>query len=176
MPIVYKSLAFMGFPDYRVGQDGSIWTRKIERSPTKTSEWRLMKCWKTNRGYLLVRLCNRGAKAIYQVHRLVLLTFVGPCPEGMQARHYPDSRRDNNRLNNLSWATQEVNQGDRLEHGTDSRGEKSGKAKLTNEDVMAVRKLACSGRYSKRAIGRMFNVSVDCVIDILTGRTWSHLT
>lgn len=175
MPIHYKSLDFMGFPNYRVGADGSVWSRWASKHPPRIGNWKQMKPQKNHKGYRLVRLCHLGAQAMYQVHRLVLLAFVGPCPEGMQARHYPDRTRDNNRLSNLSWATQVVNQGDRLEHGTDIRGEKNVKSKLTNEDVRSVRNLAKTNRYSKRAIGRMFGVSVDCVIDVLTGRTWSHL-
>lgn len=175
MPVRYKSLEFLGFPDYRVGVDGSVWTRKVERSPRKTGNWRKMILNSSRRGYLAIRLCHQGCKAIYLVHRLVLLAFVGPCPEGMQARHYPDRTRSNNNLNNLSWSTQEVNQGDRIEHNTDSRGEKSGKAKLNNQSVREIRRLAATGRYSSRGLGRMFNVGVDCIISVIAGRTWNHL-
>lgn len=40
----------------------------------------------------------------HYVHRLVLETFVGPCPEGMECDHVNRDRSDN-RLQNLRWVT-----------------------------------------------------------------------
>jgi hypothetical protein len=71
---------------------------------------------------LAVRLSRDGVKRLYGVHRLVLVAFVGPCPPGMQGRHFPDPDPANNRLENLSWATPLVNQRDRDIHGTHNRG------------------------------------------------------
>mgnify|MGYP001586362219 FL=1 len=172
----YKSLDFLGFPDYRVGDDGSVWTRKIRRMVTRTGPWRRMKTCPNYKGYLLVRLCNLDKQKVYQVHRLVLLAFVGPCPQSMLARHFPNQDPQDNRLENLSWSTPERNQQDRVISGKDSRGEKSGKAKLTKAKVLHIRQLIAEGVLSLRAIGRKYGVSVDCIIDIRDGRTWWHLT
>lgn len=51
------------------------------------------------------------------IHRLVLMTFVGPCPEGMEACHL-DGDVLNNGVENLRWDTHESNMGDKKEHGT----------------------------------------------------------
>lgn len=51
------------------------------------------------------------------VHRLVLMAFVGPCPEGMQACHNDGNAR-NNHLSNLRWDTPSSNMHDRVKHGT----------------------------------------------------------
>ncbi|QLF83522.1 HNH endonuclease [Gordonia phage RedWattleHog] len=69
-------------------------------------------------GYQQVCLCNHTKRKTYGVHTLVLLAFVGPKPEGTEARHYPDPDRSNNRLSNLSWATRSVNSRDKIEHGS----------------------------------------------------------
>ena len=45
----------------------------------------------TNGRYLLVALCREAKYERKYIHRLVLEAFVGPCPEGMEARHFPDS-------------------------------------------------------------------------------------
>jgi hypothetical protein len=54
-------------------------------------------------GYQVVNLDCGGKNSTRQVHRLILLAFVGEPPAGFQACHYPDSTRSNNRLENLRW-------------------------------------------------------------------------
>lgn len=55
------------------------------------------------------------------IHRLVMLAFVGPCPEGQEVRHL-DGSRDNPRLENLAYGTRKENVADSIEHGTKSGG------------------------------------------------------
>lgn len=70
-------------------------------------------------GYLQVALA-RGATShkSWLVHRLVLVTFVGPCPHGMESCHNNGTRSDN-RLINLRWDTMSGNMFDKKRHGTD---------------------------------------------------------
>lgn len=77
----------------------------------------------TNRphgGYQRVQLCYGPVirKDTY-VHRMVLETFVGPCPEGLEACHN-DGNPLNNRLDNLRWDTKSANAQDTLQHGRHS--------------------------------------------------------
>lgn len=71
-------------------------------------------------GHLRVSLRHKnreGRKSItIGVHRLVLLAFVGPCPEGMEACHNNGDPADN-RLPNLRWDTRKANVSDTLAHG-----------------------------------------------------------
>lgn len=67
--------------------------------------------------YLHVCLTKKGRHRTVKVHHLVLKTFVGPRPEGMQGCHN-DGNRVNNRLSNLRWDTQSANQLDAVRHGT----------------------------------------------------------
>lgn len=65
-------------------------------------------------GYLRVSLYRRGQKRITRyVHRLVLLAFVGPCPDGMEACHGIGGSKDN-RVDNLRWDTPSANVSDRI--------------------------------------------------------------
>lgn len=64
-------------------------------------------------GHLYVNLANPD---IQGVHRLVLLAFVGPAPEGMEGCHN-DGDATNNRLDNLRWDTRSANNYDRVKHG-----------------------------------------------------------
>lgn len=63
---------------------------------------------KTKRGYLTVSLSSKGNSKTYYVHRLVLESFVGPCPVGLEARHLNGDKEANN-LFNLQWGTSDQN-------------------------------------------------------------------
>jgi hypothetical protein len=106
-PVVYKDIP--GFPGYRVGDDGSVWTSKFkggnDRAAGKRGPWRLLKVHHNRAGYCLVNLDRDGRNHTRPIHRLVLELFVGPRPEGMEACHYPDADKNNNRLENLRWDT-----------------------------------------------------------------------
>lgn len=71
-----------------------------------------------SRGYVKVKLISDAGKTYeHFAHRLVLLTFVGPSPAGMECRHLNGKSQDN-RLDNLRWGTPTENQMDRIRHGT----------------------------------------------------------
>lgn len=107
------------------------------------------------------------------VHRLVLEAFVGLRPDGQVARHGPGGVSDN-RVVNLCWGTQADNVGpDRVRDGTINRGERHWRARLTAEDVAAIRRQAAEGK-THLAIGREFGVTGGCVFNILSGITWAH--
>lgn len=71
-----------------------------------------------NRGYLVVSLSRYSKTKTFQVHLLVLNAFVGPSPEGFEARHLNSNRFDN-QLSNLEWNTKRRNIDDRMETGCD---------------------------------------------------------
>src|SRR5690349_5649582 len=52
--------------------------------------------------YLVVTLYRDTKPKMFAVHRLVLLTFVGPCPPGQESLHWDDDPT-NNRIENLRW-------------------------------------------------------------------------
>lgn len=123
-----------GFPDYRVGDDGSVWSRRDREclgygggTRSVIGPWRQLKPTrriKTETRHrqvpyvsLVVSLRRDGRKFPRVVSRLVLENFVGPCPPGMECRHL-DGDSTNNRLNNLAWGTRLQNASDRIRHGT----------------------------------------------------------
>jgi hypothetical protein len=89
MPPVLKLIK--GFPGYRVGSDGSIWSHwKTRRRATGgrgvesylSNQLKRMKPCPHTTGYQLIHLRKEGAYYHFLIHRLVLETFVGLCPEG----------------------------------------------------------------------------------------------
>ena len=162
-----------GFPGYRVGDDGSVWSRRSRNGigPLKDF-WRPLSpgyC----RGYALYGLCKDGRRYTRLVHVLVLNTFVGPCPPGMECCH-GDGDRSNNTLANLRWDTRKANHADAVRHGTHPRGESHGSAKLTEKLVRAVRQLAAGG-LQKRAVARKLGLSESTVGRIVNRTSWRHL-
>jgi len=68
-------------------------------------------------GHLLIGLRVNGQSVTRSVHRLILLTFVGPPPEGQEVRHL-DGNPKNNVVSNLQYGTRAENQLDSVRHGT----------------------------------------------------------
>jgi hypothetical protein len=74
-----------------------------------------------SKGYKIVRLGYEKQKITVGVHRLVLMAFVGDCPEGMECCHN-NGISDDNRIENLRWDTHKNNNKDRKRHGTYKTG------------------------------------------------------
>ena len=68
----------------------------------------------------MVILQAMGKKRHAFVQWLVLEAFVGPCPDGMECRHFPDRDPTNNRLDNVRWGTAQENSDDKKVHGTNN--------------------------------------------------------
>ena len=76
-------------------------------------------------GYIHVEVrTDDGERRHKYVHRLVLETFVGPCPPGMQACHWDDVPT-NNALSNLRWDTPSENMRDRVRNGGSMQANKT---------------------------------------------------
>lgn len=68
-------------------------------------------------GYRNVHLTVLGRRRTFTVHQLVMLTFVGPRPDGMTDIRHLDGDPGNNRLSNLVYGTRAENIRDAQEHG-----------------------------------------------------------
>jgi len=163
-----------GFPGYRVGNDGTVWTSLRRGSrPIPTDNWRLLKPWKIN-GYLMVGLYRKRELKRELVHRLVLIAFVGECPEGQEACHDPDPDRGNCRLSNLRWDTRKANHADRVDHGTVLRGIDHPKSRLTSAQVLQIRERHALGD-GYRKIAVEFGIDHSNVALIVKRKTWKHI-
>jgi hypothetical protein len=69
-------------------------------------------------GHLGVTLKRKDQEITMAVHRLVMLAFVGPCPDGLNVCHN-DGVATNNVLGNLRYDTPSSNSQDRVRHGND---------------------------------------------------------
>lgn len=71
---------------------------------------------KPGRKYADVDWQTNGQRIHRRVHHLVLETFVGSRPKGLNALHDDDDRR-NNHVSNLRWGTHSENMQDRAKNG-----------------------------------------------------------
>lgn len=126
-----------------------------------------------DKGYCGISLCRNGKKHTKKMHRLVLETFVGPCPEGMECAHL-DGNRANNALTNLAWTTRKVNHSHKHLHGTAQIGSRQGSAKLTEGQVAIIKSKFNTG-ISMGAIAREYGVCLDTILKIRHGKRWKHV-
>lgn len=91
---------------YEVSDEGRVRSLRSGKLMKGTSQY----------GYRKVVLCANARQDQWQVHRLVMLAFVGPGPEGSIVRHLNDVK-DDNRLANLSYGTSSDNAYDRVRNG-----------------------------------------------------------
>lgn len=159
--------AIPGFDGYSVDSDGTVYGKT--GSPLHP-----FKNWK---GYLRVCIHQDGKRRYCTVHSLVLEAFVGPRPAGMQACHF-DGNKENNRLDNLRWATASENQRDNARLGTIARGERNGAAKITAEQARLIveRRKAGGKEWGRAKIAEEFGISVDLASKIAHGKLWQHAT
>lgn len=73
----------------------------------------------------------------------------------------------------LRWATPAENDHDKIDHGTRLRGSRSPVAKLTEDEVLEIRRLI--GQLSFAKIGAIFGVSRGAISSIRYGRSWAWM-
>lgn len=159
------------FPGYFITKDGHVWSAP-KRSHTK-GKW-MKSCNRDKLGHQFVVLCKNSKCFNKAIHRLVLETFVGPCPEGMECRHLNGNPKDN-RLKNLRWGTGKDNGLDKIIHGTTLKGESNGRAKLTEQDVRMIIYMYQTGLFSQREIAAIYNVSQRNILFIVHKKHWKHI-
>lgn len=172
-PVEYRAIE--GYPGYRIGSDGTVlsYWRRHGCKPATIGETSRKLAMLIRSGYCRVALKNAKGEQRFSVHHLVLNAFVGPRPDGTQACHNNGNKSDN-RVSNLRWDTPSANHADQVIHGTVPRGERSGKASLTEADVHEIRRRLCCGEGYRR-IAKDFGVLRAAIRSIKIGRCWSWL-
>src|SRR4051812_31439367 len=97
----YRSLDFFGFPGYRVGDDGTVWSCRPKNGKGANVSWRQLRPTPRPNGGYLVAVLHPGQHT-FLVHRLIMEAFVGPRPDGLQCCH-GDGNPANNAISNLRW-------------------------------------------------------------------------
>ena len=162
--LAHKSKPISGFDDYLIIPSGKIYSKKTHKFLRNT---------KAGQGYLQVVLFKNRRRFHKTIHRLLLETFVGLCPKGMEACHN-DGNFQNNKLENLRWDTRLNNIKDSINHGTHAGlrcGEKANASKLTEQEVKLIRKLYKSKELNQYQLAIKFNVSQSNISRIVSRKS-----
>ena len=109
---------------------------------------------------------NRGA------HTVVCELAHGPVPDAKYEAAHSCGVRACCNPRHLRWATRADNHADKLKHGTDNRGERHKMARMTEDDVRALR----AGTITPDDVVHVRGVSKNAAYMARCGASWSWLT
>jgi hypothetical protein len=105
---IWKSIE--GYERYQISNFGRV---RSLRFKGKNNCIRIIKPFKTRKGYLRIKLNGDKKRNAFLVHRLVGMAFILNPKNKPQINHI-DEIKDNNNVNNLEWVTNNEN----INHGT----------------------------------------------------------
>lgn len=156
-----------GFPGYEVSSHGAIrsWRGRTVR---------VLKPRLGCHGYLAVCLRREGETHQRLVHRLVAEAFLGDS-ENKWVNHRDGNKRRNS-VENLEWCTPGENARHAYNTGLQpSRtGAGNGKAKLTDEDVLAIRRGRANG-VPVKTLSELHGVAKSTISGVANGYGWKHV-
>ena len=162
---------------YQVSNFGNV--RSLDRVVQRKHRWgdtlktwvykgKLLSCKKKGCGHLNV---NLGAKKTFLVHRLVMLAFKGPAPDGCEVRHL-NGIPDDNRLENLAWGTRIENRADIRRHAQLYR-RRQGSTWLSEDTIRQIKRdLAQPDRPKMAELAVKYGVHVNTISNI--NRQYTH--
>ena len=159
---------------YEASNQGRI--RSLDRfvnhglgSAKRKIKGRVLKCNPGNHGYPAVNLYKDGKVTFLCVHRLIALTFIGPCPKDHEVAHN-DGNRLNPKASNLRYATRAENMQDAIKHGTAAVGYNNRMAKLSPEQVSAIK----NDNRTLKAIATEYGISRSSVSHVRNEKTYKQ--
>jgi len=155
---------------YSVSNHGNV--KSIDRKRgRKQIKGRPLHPFKERSGHYYIQLHENGTTKGCFVHRLVLLAFVGECPQGEECCHI-DGNPANNHVDNLRWGTRKSNIRDMLI--AHMSGGKCCNARLSFSQIIEIKKMALQ-KEKYAVIARKLSISAATVWNVATGRSWSHI-
>lgn len=128
-------------------------------------------------GYLSVSVWKNDKTKRFTTHRLVATAFI-PNPENKPQVNHINSNRTDNRIQNLEWC----NNSENVKHSYDFgdresvKGESHFKCKLTNEKVLAIRRLyRLNPKLNRQKLGAKLGVTGMTITGIIYHQTWKHI-
>lgn len=140
-------------------------------------ENRMLNKIKHSAGYLKVILCKNSVTKNCYIHRLVAKAFI-PNPDNKKTVNHKNGIKTDNRVENLEWCTFSENSyhSFRSLGRLGAVGERGGKAKLTEKDVLEIRSCFKNRKYGDTIkLARKFNVSVKNINCIWNRKSWKYI-
>ena len=122
----------------------------------------------TPTGYKVIVFSIPNSKPIGRyAHRMVMETFVGPCPDGKEVSHLNGNNADN-RLSNLVYESRKLNIARKIEHGTDYNGAQNPSAKLALDEIRQIR----TSEESENTLALRFGVDRATIGRVKRNESW----
>ena len=115
-----------------------------------------------------------NSKNVVKAHRFSYELHKGKIPKGIFVCHSCDNPHCV-RPNHLWLGTNDDNVQDMVKKMRHTFGERNAMAKLTEKNVMKIKKLLHTGEYTGRQIAKLFNVSGVIISQIKHGTRWKYL-
>lgn len=160
---------FKGF--YKISKIGDVVS--IHRNGTRLKDKVIKPVIGTN-GYMKVSLRCNGIRYTRNIHRLLAQTFIEN-KDNLPCVNHIDGNKLNNSLSNLEWVSFSKNIQHAYDNGLTIAAKGESRSSLKNEDVLKIVEMKKQGK-TLSEISKEFNVSASSISDIVTGRTWSHIT
>ena len=155
------------YPNYFVNEQGDVFS-------TKSGDIKKLKTAMGGR-YLSVVIWNNHKRKVMSVHRLVAETFI-PNPDNRPEVNHKNGIKWDNRVENLEWVTKSENMNHAILNGlSNSIGETHYGAKLTEEQVIQIRELYATKKYTQRQLGKMYGVCFQHISKIVNNKQWKHI-
>lgn len=181
MKEIWKEIELYG-RKYEVSNLGQVRTiyQELKRSDgvKYTIKPKILKQRLNKDGYLSVTVGSPNKRTAIKVHRIVATAFI-PNPLNKNEVNHIDFNRANNRVDNLEWVTHQENVKHSVKNNYDvirlSRtGIKNGRSKLTDKDIIEIRKLYDNGM-TRMEIAKKFNRGWTTIDHIIKKETWKHI-
>ena len=164
-----------GLSGYGASADGRIWSMWQWGKRKLSNEWREMTQHpKRNGKYMLTHLGHCGEQHTYQVHRLVVMAFIGDIPPGMVVNH-KDGNPKNNNLSNLEVCTQQWNEIHAFLNHLHPRGEDHVNTIYKENTIRQIKQEYARGGITQRKLSEKYSVKISTVQAVLSGRMWKHV-
>lgn len=169
-------------PDYSARKRGmatmpfGIRLRINSKKNPKTGCWEWCGSKRNGYGRLIVGSRTNGTRKSVSAHRASYEHFVGKIPVGMEVCHKCDNPCCIN-PNHLFLGTRQENIDDRESKGRNNppKGEKNGRAKLSEIDVLEMRAKRKTGM-SFQKIADEYGVHKKTVMDAVSGKNWASVS
>ena len=136
----------------------------------------LMKPMDNGRGYKYIFLSGHGFRDRRYIHRLVAMHFLPQKDEYSLTVNHKDGDKSNNTLSNLEWMTQSENNQHARETGLcDQKGAKGPRAKLTDLQATAIKRLYNNKLMDPGEIMQVFGIDRHTMINISNNKIYEYL-
>lgn len=128
-----------------------------------------------HKGYLYLHLCKNGKKWATTVHKLIALTFIGEKPYPKVTINHIDANKLNNKVENLEYCSVKENIQHYRREVNDFVGINHPMARLTETDVLNIRKEYTELKTKQKDIAAKYNITQVMVSRIIRRIAWTHI-